>query len=116
MNQSNPAAFTTIYQVSSILHLVEDLTIPNLFQCALLVGVESFTPVSDCFNNEGDEILAKLGDQTHAVEPTITFVPTIVYNDVFDQNLQDTSLTDFAGVACALLNTSAPASCTVQVL
>lgn len=86
-----------------------------LFQCALQVGVESFTPISDCFNNDGDEILAQLGDQTHAVEPTITFVPTIVYDDVFNQNLQDNSLTDFAGVACAQLSSSAPASCRAEV-
>lgn len=76
------------------------------------MGVTDFTPISDCFNNEGDDILANLGDQTHAVQPTITFVPTIIYNDVFDQTLQDSSLTDFAGVVCGQLNTTAPSFCT----
>lgn len=77
-----------------------------LFQCALRVGVSNFTPISDCFNNEGDDILAQLGDKTHAVQPTITFVPTIIYNDVFDQDLQDASLIDFAGVVCEQLNST----------
>lgn len=88
----------------------------NLFQCAIQVGVQDFTPISDCFATQGDEILAQLGDRTHAVEPTITFVPTIIYDDVFDQTLQDTSLTDFAGVACGRFNSSsAPSFCRAEV-
>lgn len=45
--------------------------------------------------------MAALGDRTHATENTQVFVPTITYDDVFSQELQDQSLTNFAGVVCS---------------
>lgn len=71
------------------------------FQCADTVGID-FSKVEECIETEGDDILADLGDQTHSVEPTITFVPTVIYNDVYNQELQDLSLVDFKGVVCGL--------------
>lgn len=60
-----------------------------------------FDPINQCFTgDEGDEILAALGDRTHQTQNTQVFVPTITYNDVFTQDLQDLSLTNFSGVFC----------------
>lgn len=71
-----------------------------LFQCASQTNV-SFDPIRECFDNEGDELLAALGDRTHATQNTQVFVPTITYNDIFVQDLQDQSLTNFAGAFCS---------------
>lgn len=38
-----------------------------------------------------------------------TFVPTIIYQNQFDQELQNRSLVDFRGVVCELIGNAAPA-------
>jgi hypothetical protein len=55
-----------------------------LLQCATSVGgVSDYNAISTCIATaEGDNLLVGYGDRTHALTPTITFVPTIVYNDV----------------------------------
>lgn len=49
---------------------------------------------------------------THRIaRPYPSFVPTIVYNNVFDQVLQDRTIADFRGVLCDLLENSIPNFC-----
>lgn len=58
--------------------------------------------INDCFTSGvGDEILAALGDRTHSTQNTQIFVPTVTYNDIFLQDLQDNSLTNFSSVFCS---------------
>lgn len=48
----------------------------------------------------GSELLAQNGEKTHALRPTLYFVPWITYNDKFtDSNLQD-SQHSFKSVVC----------------
>lgn len=56
-------------------------------------------------------MLAQYGDQTLNLEPSISFVPTVVYNDVYDQNDQWRSLKDFVAVVCDKLNGTKPEIC-----
>lgn len=71
----------------------------------------NFNDINNCFSTNGDDILAELGDKTHAVEPTITFVPTVILNGVFDQEFQNLAQTNFKSVLCSKLPTPAPAAC-----
>lgn len=45
------------------------------------------------------------------LEPSISFVPTIIYNDVFNADDQWRSLTDFAAVVCDKINGNKPQFC-----
>lgn len=68
-----------------------------IFQCATQTNV-LFDPINQCFNNEGDKLLAASENRIHTTEKAQDFVPTITYDDIFSQDLQDKSLANFAGV------------------
>ncbi|KAF5308633.1 hypothetical protein FQR65_LT06094 [Abscondita terminalis] len=55
-------------------------------------------------SRQGDELLVKYGDRTHSIQPIVTFVPTIIYNDDFDPYLQELSLKNFLKAVCAILD------------
>lgn len=72
-----------------------------ILQCAESVGV-SWVTVDDCAEGElGFALQVDALAATEIISPA--FVPTIVYNGVFDQTLQTSSLTDFAGTVAGLL-------------
>lgn len=54
-------------------------------------------------SGSGDILLAENGDRTHAVTPTITFIPTITYDNVYDAELQNNSLVDFLSTVCKVI-------------
>lgn len=41
---------------------------------------------------------------TDAVRPAITFIPTIIFNGVYNETLQDGAINNFLKTACGLLN------------
>lgn len=59
-------------------------------------------------NGEGDKHLAAYGDQTHALNPSISFVPTIVFNDKYDNYIQQSALNNFLETACNALSSKHP--------
>ncbi|RZB58813.1 gamma-interferon-inducible lysosomal thiol reductase-like, partial [Asbolus verrucosus] len=64
--------------------------------CAKRLNI-NWDKISTCARtNQGDNLLARNGNKTNNLEPNISFVPTVVYNDQFDEHLQDLSLTDFS--------------------
>ncbi|CAG9859698.1 unnamed protein product [Phyllotreta striolata] len=68
--------------------------------CASELGYD-LTKFTKCVNSkEADEYLAENGNKTWAVVPNISFVPTIVFDDIFERSLQAQALTDFIGVVC----------------
>ncbi|XP_022910307.1 GILT-like protein 1 [Onthophagus taurus] len=67
----------------------------SMEECAIASGISWDNMVECSKNGVGAKLLAAYGDRTHAVEPTITFVPTIIYNDVYDADKQQGSLVDF---------------------
>ncbi|KAJ8965019.1 hypothetical protein NQ314_004417 [Rhamnusium bicolor] len=67
-------------------------------QCATASNI-SWKSIQECFSSgQADELLVENGKRTDAVEPKITFIPTIVYNDIFSAALQNLSLTNFLNV------------------
>ncbi|XP_037952446.1 GILT-like protein 1 [Teleopsis dalmanni] len=68
--------------------------------CAEKVGLSN--DIDACMHTElGTYLQLKAERVTHSYAPT--FVPTIVYDNVFNQQLQDSSLRDFRGTICNLL-------------
>jgi len=55
---------------------------------------------------EGSELLAKNGEETHALKPKVYFVPWVTYNGKFDDQKLQTSQTDFKSVVCSELGDS----------
>ncbi|XP_017007373.1 gamma-interferon-inducible lysosomal thiol reductase isoform X1 [Drosophila takahashii] len=69
-------------------------------QCANEAGL--LTDVVHCLSSEtGTKLQLQAELVTKQYSPS--FIPTIVYNGVFDQQLQDHSLRDFRGTVCYLL-------------
>lgn len=53
-------------------------------------------------NGKGADIMSDNGKKTVALNPN--FIPTIVFNDKFNQEDQDQAISDFKGVICKYLN------------
>ncbi|XP_015037814.1 gamma-interferon-inducible lysosomal thiol reductase isoform X1 [Drosophila miranda] len=69
-------------------------------QCASEAGL--LTDVDHCADSEtGTKLQLQAELVTKSYQPS--FIPTIVYNGVFNQQLQDHSLRDFRGTVCHLL-------------
>ncbi|XP_059487345.1 GILT-like protein 1 [Neocloeon triangulifer] len=81
--------------------------------CATSVGgVSDYSAISNCIATaEGDVELVAYGDRTHALGSILTFVPTIIYDNVFNQSEQDESLYNFLGVVCRHLPDPKPSGC-----
>ncbi|KAF2896206.1 hypothetical protein ILUMI_09965 [Ignelater luminosus] len=77
--------------------------------CAENVGV-NFTSINECFKNgQGDELLIKYGERTNAVSPKISYIPTIIINDVFSQEVQNNAEFDLLNTVCKHLSKKPPA-------
>ncbi|XP_046447172.1 transcription factor 25-like [Daphnia pulex] len=88
----------------------------NLQQsCAELAGLD-FTPIDTCTKtSEGQELAVAHGTETLTLQPTLTFVPWVVYDKVFDDGKQWSSLSNLRSVACNHNGFNAP-SCLSNVL
>ncbi|KAF5273398.1 hypothetical protein FQA39_LY07415 [Lamprigera yunnana] len=72
-------------------------------ECATALEISAARIFNCSESSEGDELLARYGNQTLALHPRVSFVPTIIYNDVFDSELHYSSLYNFLGTACTIL-------------
>ncbi|XP_055387013.1 GILT-like protein 1 isoform X2 [Condylostylus longicornis] len=73
------------------------------YECARAIGLPK-ERMDSCMNSR-EGILLQLRDEqaTKSLQNPLQFVPTIVYDGVYDKALQDQSLTNFRGVICQLL-------------
>ncbi|KAJ8965017.1 hypothetical protein NQ314_004415 [Rhamnusium bicolor] len=70
----------------------------NLQNCAASTNI-TWTSIQECLSSgKANELLASNGDRTSAVEPKIAFIPTIVYNNVFSEPLENITLSYFLEV------------------
>ncbi|XP_018579492.1 GILT-like protein 1 [Anoplophora glabripennis] len=77
--------------------------------CAMQSGLD-INDVMKCYNtNEGTIHQLRAEDDTVRILPK--FIPTVLYNGEFVQQLQDESLLDFKGVVCRLISKNFPGSC-----
>lgn len=68
-----------------------------------------YQPIEDCFNSgHGHELLAKYGDRTAVLQTKLSYVPTIVFDDVYDQSIQNSAERDLRGTICKYLNNKPP--------
>ena len=78
--------------------------------CAQALGL-NFAPVEACINNDGTALLAANGNRTHSLNPTLYFVPWILYDGVFTETDLNSSLTKFEALVCDKLGNQAPGVC-----
>ncbi|XP_026467919.1 GILT-like protein 1 [Ctenocephalides felis] len=77
--------------------------------CTRMVGID-WNLVDRCMKSDVGRLLQLRAErETNAIWPQ--FIPTIVFNGVFNQDLQDRSQIDFRGAACHFLRSSYPALC-----
>lgn len=72
----------------------------------------SWTTLKTCFTGaEGTELFIHYGNVTASLIPKLTYVPHIIFNDVFDKNKEDDAREDFFKTACNLFTNNKPAVC-----
>ncbi|KAJ6635328.1 GILT-like protein 1, partial [Pseudolycoriella hygida] len=78
-------------------------------QCSEASGID-WDEVTHCIEHGfAHQLKLDAGRQTHRIaRPYPNFVPTIVYNGTFDQQLQNRSLREFGRVVCELIDEAAP--------
>ncbi|XP_050308177.1 GILT-like protein 1 [Anthonomus grandis grandis] len=87
----------------------------NGSKCAVLLNLDSTDITENCYNTkEGTKLQLQAEIDTNTVGPK--FVPTIVYNGVFDQRLQDRSLSNFRDVVCGLISQYDSQGCSRRTL
>ncbi|XP_063992784.1 GILT-like protein 1 [Diachasmimorpha longicaudata] len=72
-------------------------------QCArnIRLSTEVRKEISDCMEtSHGDNLLAAHGDKTHNLSPPVTFVPTIIVDNVFPDANHDEALNNFKKLIC----------------
>ncbi|XP_015176774.1 PREDICTED: gamma-interferon-inducible-lysosomal thiol reductase-like [Polistes dominula] len=61
--------------------------------------------ISECIKSPvADNLLAINGDKTSALNPPLSFVPTIIINGVYSKENQDAALSNFLQLICSLLS------------
>ncbi|XP_030763555.1 GILT-like protein 1 isoform X1 [Sitophilus oryzae] len=79
-------------------------------QCAARIGIDFDDTYKKCYlTRKGTEL--QLEAERETIDVKLKFVPTIVYNGVFSQQLQDTSLNNFRNVVCDLIKEAFPEAC-----
>lgn len=115
MRERNPADATKIQKVNIIM-FYNILKLSFIFQCANKMNI-NWGKINKCaHSSQGDDLLAKNGDKTNLLNPNLSFVPTIIYNDMFDDYLQEISLTDFLAVVCSKIKNNKPSICQNKTL
>ena len=77
-----------------------------IFQCAAEVGANG-DEIEECSNNkEGSELLKNYGVETHSLQPTVTFIPTVVLNK--SQGYQKDILKNLLKEVCSAYTVSCP--------
>ncbi|XP_045025427.1 GILT-like protein 1 [Daphnia magna] len=77
--------------------------------CAESAGLD-YTPIDACQNDvEGQNLVHDYGVETLNLDPTLTFVPWLIYNKVWNESNQWESLTNVTGVACNNAPANTPA-------
>ncbi|KAK9753889.1 Gamma interferon inducible lysosomal thiol reductase (GILT) [Popillia japonica] len=78
--------------------------------CVTKAGLNWNLDVKQCYESQlGTRLQLNAENQTNTYQPD--FIPTIVYNKVFDQGLQDESLYNFKSTACTLIKKQYPQAC-----
>ncbi|CAK1587408.1 unnamed protein product [Parnassius mnemosyne] len=67
--------------------------------------------IKRCASGEmGDNLLASYGDKTDLIQRPLSFVPTVVINEKYDQAVQDEAMNNLKAVVCRV-SINKPSSC-----
>ncbi|XP_011311094.1 gamma-interferon-inducible lysosomal thiol reductase [Fopius arisanus] len=84
-------------------------------RCTVNVGLnpDMRKTINDCVEStDGDRLLVAHGDKTHSLNPPLTFVPTIVLDNVYSSANQNAALVNFKKLICGQIPAGAkPAVC-----
>lgn len=69
-------------------------------QCAKKVKLNPDKFIKCAKNKKGEKLLAAFGDRTHNFTPLINYVPTIVFNDVYNEEESRTAEKDLESIVC----------------
>ncbi|KAK0073121.1 hypothetical protein PV325_010256 [Microctonus aethiopoides] len=78
-----------------------------------ILNSEAQQYVNNCaISSQGDELLVKYGDKTHSLEPSVSFIPTIVINQPYSKKSQQEIRNNFKLAICDNLpNEGKPSTC-----
>ncbi|KAJ8956510.1 hypothetical protein NQ318_019228 [Aromia moschata] len=71
--------------------------------CANSTGISWASLVKCHTSGQGVELLFENANRTENLQPSLEFVPTVVFDDSFDQTLDDEAIEDLEAVVCKLL-------------
>lgn len=74
-------------------------------RCAEEIDYKNWEILRDCANStDGSKLLQRFGEETLAFQNPLKSVPTVVFKNQFDDNLQKRSLDNFRNVLCGILH------------
>jgi interferon gamma-inducible protein 30 len=75
-------------------------------KCATNIKYKNWENIRDCANfTSGSKLLQQFGDQTMNFQNPLQSVPTIVFKDKYDMDVQRRALADFQKLTCDMLKT-----------
>ncbi|XP_066252925.1 GILT-like protein 1 [Euwallacea similis] len=84
-------------------------------KCAQILGLVFEEFMRNCYQTkEGTRLQLAAEEDTRRVGPK--FVPTVVYNGVFDQQLQNESIENFRETVCKVIQRNTPETCTYRTV
>lgn len=76
------------------------------------ISAQDTVTVTNCANGtKGEDYLAAYGDETARLNPPLSSVPTVVFNQAYKKSDQDLAATDFKKVLCSYLKNECPSEC-----
>lgn len=79
-------------------------------QCASELKLD-YTVVQNCVRDNGNQLLAALGNKTNQLQPKLTNVPTIVFKEKNDPEASKLAQKDFKSALCAQITGKKPEEC-----
>ncbi|RZF40863.1 hypothetical protein LSTR_LSTR003373 [Laodelphax striatellus] len=123
----NECRFNKIHSCS-LKYLSDDNQVVNFISCLMAVKNEDkvleecakkfnvdLQKINSCSSShEGDVLLAANGDRTHSFKPKVSWVPTIVFNDKYNDDDQQLAETNLLQAVCKKLDPK-PNECDMKI-
>jgi len=81
-------------------------------KCADELNIGEKVQIIQCANSTmADDLLAEMGNKTQKLQPPLKSVPTVVFNNKYDENDFKSAQTNFKGVLCKYISSPKPVEC-----
>lgn len=81
-------------------------------KCSSELKLRNWDNIENCSNStEGSNLLQHNGERTLSLKPALTSVPTIVFQNQYDETAQKLALTDFRAALCKQISEPLPQEC-----